>query len=67
MGKSYGKNICELPRRITSNASQVCKMLGRETTANLSDLSHHGEATEKQEGGRTEKEEELTEAYAAAV
>jgi hypothetical protein len=42
-------------------------MLSRGTTADLSKYDYHGKATEKDEGGRTEKEEKLTEAGAAAV
>jgi hypothetical protein len=32
-------------------------MLSRGTTADLSKYDYHGKATEKDEGGRTEKEE----------
>jgi hypothetical protein len=41
-------------------------MLSRGTTADLSKYDYHGKATEKDEGGRTEKEEKLTGACAAA-
>jgi hypothetical protein len=42
-------------------------MLSRGTSTDLSKYDYHGNATEKDKGGRTEKEEKLTEACAAAV
>jgi hypothetical protein len=52
---------------VTNNANRGKEILGRETTANLSKEGHHGKATKKRKGWRTEAEVELTKACAAAV